>query len=122
MYKRRRKRLNKKSAVKYLKYKAKASHFICQRVEHYKRIYNVEINRISIRNQRTRWGSCSKKGNLNFNYRVFLLPKYMADYVIVHEICHLKEFNHSRKFWDLVAVAVPNHTETRRIIRKINFK
>lgn len=114
LIKRRRKSINQ---AQYLKYKEKSRIFIYERIDYYNQIYNFKINRISVRNQRTRWGSCSEKGNLNFNYRILLLPQYLADYIIVHELCHLKEMNHSFKFWNLVAQTFPNHLEIRKEIR-----
>lgn len=82
-------------------------------------LYGFAYNRVAIRNQRTRWGSCSKRGNLNFNYRIASLPLHLADYVIVHELCHLGEFNHSPQFWNLVARAIPDHRERRKELRGI---
>ena len=108
----------KKKLVDYLKYKNEALEFVCQRVSYYNQLYDFKFNRISIRNQRTRWGSCSKKGNLNFNYRLLILPQYLADYIIIHELCHLKEMNHSQGFWNLVARVFPNHLEIRKKLRK----
>jgi len=75
--------------------------------------YNFKINRISIKNTKSRWGSCSKKGNLNFSYKIALLSKDLADYVIVHELCHLGEFNHSKRFWKLVSLTIPNYLELK---------
>lgn len=80
--------------------------------------YGFKFGAIAIRDQATRWGSCSGKGNLNFNYRVALLPGRLADYVVIHELCHLKEMNHSQRFWDLVARAVPDHRAARKELRK----
>jgi len=102
----------------YKKYKEHARALAHARVAHFNSFYNFTVGRISIRNTRTRWGSCSKKGNLNFNYKILFLPQHMTDYIIVHELCHLKEFNHSQNFWDLVAKIVPEHKAVRRELRK----
>ncbi len=84
--------------------------------------YNFNYNKITIRNQKSRWGSCSSKGNLNFNYRIFLLPDELTNYIIIHELCHLKEMNHSKKFWNLVHEQIPNYKEKRRELKKYRFK
>ena len=73
----------------------------------------------AIRNQKSRWGSCSKRGNLQFNYKIVLLPANLADYLVVHELCHLGEFNHSKKFWDLVEIAVPGYKTLRKELRRV---
>lgn len=101
----------------YLEHKDNALLFIKKRVDYYNKIYNFDFNRISVKNQRTRWGSCSKKGNLNFNYRILFLPEKHADYVIVHELCHLGELNHSKRFWDLIAKGMPDYSEIRKDIK-----
>jgi predicted metal-dependent hydrolase len=69
---------------------------------------------VAIKNMKSRWGSCSSKGNLNFHYRVAFLPEELLDYVIVHELCHLKLFNHSKAFWNLVAEKSPNYSQLRK--------
>ena len=97
----------------YLKYKNEAYNLICKRVEYFNNAYGYKFNKINIKNQRTRWGSCSKKGNLNFNYKIFFLPERIRDYIIVHELCHLKEFNHSYKFWDLVKKTYPDYRDIK---------
>ena len=102
----------------YLKHREEARALAMERLEHFNKFYQFKIGRISIRNQKTRWGSCSKRGNLNFNYRIALLSKEAADYIIVHELCHLGEFNHSAKFWRLVACAVPDYLEIRKSLRR----
>ena len=109
------------SRINYLKHKEEARSFIYRRLEYYGKTYGFEFNRVSIRNQRTRWGSCSRKGNLNFNYRILMLPQHLADYIIIHELCHLKELNHSSKFWNLVAQVMPNYLERRRELRSIRI-
>ena len=80
--------------------------------------YGFKYNRVSVRNQLTRWGSCSRRGNLNFNYKILFLKPELADYIIVHELCHLKEFNHSKKFWAQVGKTIPDHKERRRELRE----
>jgi len=92
----------------FLLHKDAALALAADRVAFFCRIYGVQVNTIRIRNQRTRWGSCSQKGNLSLNYRIALLPMHLVDYIIVHEVCHLKEFNHSQRFWDLVMQTVPD--------------
>ncbi len=103
----------------YLKYKEAARALVKSRLALYNQVYKFRVNRIAIKNHKSRWGSASKKGNLNFNYKVALLPADMADYVIVHELCHLGEFNHSPRFWRLMAVAMPNWRVVRRKFKKI---
>src|SRR5438105_4671667 len=100
------KKRRKSPGTKYQKYKHAVLAMAKSQVIHFNQYYNFAINRIAVKNQKTRWGSCSKKGNLNFNYKIYLLPRHLADYVIVHELCHLGEFNHSPAFWKLVAKTI----------------
>ncbi len=81
--------------------------------------YGFQYKKIAIRAQKSRWGSCSRAGNLSFNYKIAALPAYIAEYIIVHEICHLKEMNHSKRFWALVAQVIPNHTQLRKELRSV---
>lgn len=104
---------------KYLKNKESARQLVKSRLEFFNQHYNFEYNRIAIRNQKGRWGSCSNRKNLNFNYKIVLLPKELADYIIVHELCHLKEFNHGEGFWNLVEEKIPNHEELKKQLNKI---
>lgn len=115
---RRRRKTSLADKLKYQKYKTEARILVGQKLEKYNQVYNFKYNRVSIRDQKTRWGSCSKKGNLNFNYKIIFLPEDLADYIIVHELCHLKEFNHSIRFWSLVAQVFPNHLKLRAQLRK----
>lgn len=107
----------KEKRDEYLKYKEDALFLVKEKLENFNKFYNYKWNNITVRNQKTRWGSCSRKGNINFNYKIVLLPEEQADYIIVHELCHLKEFNHSQMFWSLVAQAVPDYKEIRSSLR-----
>ena len=102
----------------YLKYKEEAYNLVESRINHFSKIYKFKYNKINIKNQKTRWGSCSKKGNLNFNYKIALLPSLISDYLIVHELCHLKELNHSKRFWKLVEKTIPNYRSIRGELKK----
>jgi len=86
------------------------------------KFYKFTINRIAIKNTSTRWGSCSSKGNLNFNYKIIYLRPDLADYLIVHELCHLGELNHSRRFWALVSKTIPNYAKISKELRSTHIK
>ena len=90
---------------------------IPDRVAHFAPLVGVTYGRITVRNQRTRWGSCSSKGNLNFNCLLMLAPPGILDYVVVHELCHRKEMNHSPKFWAEVAKVMPDYKERQKWLR-----
>lgn len=105
----------------FVKHKESALILAIERMAHFNKIYQFKWGKVTIRNQKTRWGSCSKKGNINFNYKIALLPAHISDYIIVHELCHLKEFNHSQNFWNLVAQTVPNHREVRNELKKVRM-
>jgi len=102
----------------YLVYKKPAARLVLKKVNHFNKTYRFKFSKISIRNQRTRWGSCSSRGNLNFNYKIIFLPEKMIDYIIVHELCHLKELNHSDRFWELVSQNIPRHKIIRKDLQK----
>lgn len=86
---------------------------IPDKVRYYAEKIGVDYGRITIRNQKTRWGSCSGKGNLNFNCLLMLAPEEVQDYVVIHELCHRKEMNHSRKFWAEVEKMMPDYKDKR---------
>lgn len=87
------------------------------KVKHYADLMNVQYGRITIRRQKTRWGSCSSKRNLNFNCLLMLMPDKVVDYVVVHELCHLIEMNHSKVFWKRVEQVMPDYKEHRKWLR-----
>ena len=78
----------------------------------------VTYGRITIRNQKSKWGSCSSKGNLNFNCLLMLCPEYVRDYVVIHELCHRREMNHSAAFWTQVARVMPDYQRARDWLRR----
>jgi predicted metal-dependent hydrolase len=96
--------LNKKNYKKYIKnwYLTQTSIIINERIKMLSTLMNVKYTKIKIKDNSTRWGSCSSKGNLNFSLYLVAFPINVIDYVIIHELAHLKEFNHSKKFWEIV--------------------
>lgn len=106
--------LSQGSSEEYQATKEAARQCIVARVDYFQAIYGVTYRRLSIRNQKTRFGSCSAKGELNFNYRLIFLPAELRDYVVVHELCHLKELNHSQHFWALVAQTMPQYRKLKQ--------
>ena len=101
----------------YREYLPKAKDLICNAVDRYNIIYGASYNSICVKHQKSRWGSCSHNHNLNFNYRLAFLPCRLLDYVVVHELCHLKEFNHSSAFWKHVAITMPHYSALRAELR-----
>ena len=93
----------------YIAHKEKARALVHSRLAHWNQFYGYTYGRVAIRDQRSRWGSCSSRRNLNFNYRLVFIPIELVDYVIVHELCHLEHFNHSELFWCAVAKALPDY-------------
>jgi len=87
---------------------------IVARIEFFNSLYQFSYKKISIRNQTSLWGSCTRAGNLQFNYKLSHLSAEAIDYVIVHELCHLKEHNHGPRFWKLVAKTIPNYKAIRK--------
>ena len=96
----------------------KALKVIPERVEYFASIMGVSYGRITIRNQKTRWGSCSSKRNLNFNCLLMLTSPKVIDYVVVHELCHLKQMNHSKLFWEEVKKVMPDYEIHRKWLKE----
>ena len=87
----------------------RTSILVTERVRYFAPLVGVTYNQIAIRVQRARWGSCSSKGNLNFNCLLALVPPDVLDYIVVHELCHRKELNHSERFWTEVGKVLPDY-------------
>jgi predicted metal-dependent hydrolase len=116
------KRFPDKTRADYLKKREVARKFVLNKLAAFGPLYMFEYGRVSIKNQKTVWGSCSEKKNLNFNYRIIYLPEDLAEYIIVHELCHLKELNHSANFWNLVSITKPDYKNLRKRLRNYRIK
>lgn len=99
-------------------YREAARQHINSRIEHYRPFLAVNPHRVTIRQQKTRWGSCSSKGNLSFNWRIMMAPAIIIDYIVVHELCHLIHLNHSMHFWNLVESIILDYRERRLWLKK----
>ena len=86
---------------------------IGKRVRHYCEVMGVKVGLVTVKNQKTRWGSCSAKGNVNFNYRLAFLPEELLDYVVIHELAHRRHMDHSKEFWAEVEHYCPDYRERR---------
>ena len=99
-------------------YREKARAILTDKTEYYGRLIGVTYNRIRIADQKTRWGSCSSRGTISYNWHLILLPENILDYVVVHELCHLLEMNHSPRFWSQVEKILPDYRERRNWLKK----
>ena len=96
----------------------KAMAIIPEKVKYFASLFGVDYGKITIRNQRSRWGSCSSKGNLNFNCLLMLLPDEVIDSVVAHELCHRKHMNHSKAFYDDLTRVFPNYQQCRTWLKE----
>ena len=99
-------------------YRQAAEEYFPQRVEYLLPYTGGRYTRITIRAQRTRWGSCTSEGALSFNWRLILAPPRVLDYVVVHELCHLTHMNHSKDFWNAVARVMPDYREQEKWLKE----
>ena len=102
----------------YLANREAARTLVHARLEYFNQHYHLEYKTVSIKNLRSKWGSCSTRKNLNFSYRIVFLSPELQDYLIVHELCHLKEMHHRESFWDLVRETVPNAEALNRALKQ----
>lgn len=101
--------------------KARAKKLLLERVRYWSKWYGVSFERVSIKRASTRWGSCSTKGNINLQYKLFFLPEEFREYVVVHEVCHLLHMNHSHAFWKEVERSVPNWRIIKRKMKQFSL-
>jgi predicted metal-dependent hydrolase len=99
-------------------YRQQARKVLTERVSHFARNHNLKPKKLRISSARTRWGSCSTKGTLSFTWRLVMAPPEVIDYVVVHELCHLREMNHSKSFWAQVEAILPDYKRRRSWLKK----
>ena len=97
-------------------HKVMASEYLAERSEYFAKLMSVRYKQLKINSANTRWGSCNSKGEINFTYRLILAPKDLVDYVVVHELAHLKEMNHSKKFWSIVSHVMPDYKQRQKLL------
>lgn len=100
------------------RYRQAAREYIPARVSYYHQFIPGNYSQVVIRDQKTRWGSCSSSGTLSFNYRLMLAPPAILDYVVVHELCHIRHMNHSADFWHAVEQILPDYKEKRKWLKE----
>ncbi len=101
--------------------KARAKKILTERVKYFAGLHGFSFKRISIKNTSSRWGSCSTKENLNFNYKLIFLSEDLRDYVVVHELCHLRHHNHSAQFWKEVSRILPDYRVREQELKKYHL-
>ncbi len=114
-----RKRTKRKVDKLYLEHKEQARELIHFRLEYWAPLCGVNYKKVAIKNQKRSWGSCSSLGNLNFSYKLLFLPPCLRDYIIVHELCHLKELNHGPRFWAEVEAVMPEYKQYVKELRQM---
>ena len=98
-------------------YRKQAKEYIHEKVAYFAQILDLEYGNVRIKDQKSLWGSCSAKGNLNFNWRIILAPEVVVDYLVIHELCHLRHMNHSADFWRLVESLQPKYKYNRKWLK-----
>lgn len=107
----------KRMQVMDQRFRKAAKEYFPKRVAYYHSLTGGNYTKITVRDQKTRWGSCSSNGTLSFNYRLMYAPPRILDYVVVHELCHLTHMNHSKEFWSMVASIMPEYKTYRQWLK-----
>jgi predicted metal-dependent hydrolase len=92
--------------------------YLQQRCRYFSGVMGLRHGEIKVNGAKTRWGSCNQKGDINFTYRLLFVPRELLDYVVVHELAHLKEMNHSDRFWHIVEQILPDYRDRRKRLRE----
>lgn len=100
------------------RYRSFARQIFAERAEYFQKLTGGVYTKITVRDQRTRWGSCSSNGTLSFNYRLVYAPPHVLDYVVVHELCHLTHMDHSKEFWQMVESIMPDYRDCRKWLKE----
>lgn len=106
---------------RFVEHRDRAARLAEDRVRWFSEQYGFDPGPIAIRDQRTRWGSCSARGALSFNYRIVFLPERLSDYIVAHELCHLRELNHGPRFWQLLESILPDAELRREALRSLSL-
>ena len=112
--------LRENSSEHFEEHQEKALNSVSKKVAYWSEQLGYKYTNIAVRQLKSRWGSCSSEGNLSFNYKIIFLPENIQDYVVVHELCHTKQPNHSKKFWSLMERSLPNYEKMRSTIKTIH--
>lgn len=99
-------------------YKEQGKEILTKLTQHYASLLDVKYNKITIRKQKTRWGSCSSKGNVSYNIKILCAPKEMVEYIVLHEVMHLKYFNHGKEFWKRISEIMPDYKQKMNYFRE----
>lgn len=106
------------TAGEVAQYKKQAKAYMQQKCQYFSDCMGVRCSEMKINGAKTRWGSCNRKGGINFTYRLLFVPEELIDYVVVHELAHLKEMNHSAGFWSIVEQTMPDYKARRKKLRE----
>lgn len=116
------KRIIQLTAKEEAQYKKQAKIYLQQKCRSFSEEMGLRHGEIKINSAKTRWGSCNRKGDINFTYRLMLVPEELIDYVVVHELAHLKEMNHSAGFWSIVEQTMPDYKDRRKKLREFEHQ
>lgn len=103
-------------------YKKKAKRVITAKVTEFSQLMDISVNNVRITSAKTRWGSCSSKGNVNFSWYLIMAPEEQVDYVIIHELAHIKQMNHSKRFWNIVEKYLPDYKIRRKKLKELQSR